>query len=233
MPIFRDSEHLYGVLDAFFSRMREQEAVASALLAGKFVLRFRYKEPEGQVTVDLRGDQLSWQLGEVDLEPDLEMIQRADIAHRFWMGKLSVPRALATRQVVSRGDVAKALKLLPALKPAYPLYATVLEELGESELLHALDEPAAANGGVFRKLRGALSRRLLPRNLHVRWAGVGADGGQDARGRWTWHGSSALAEPRGVAHGHPGSHRDGASDSLRRKGNAQGGHPLQQPRRVL
>jgi 2-oxoisovalerate dehydrogenase E1 component len=165
MPLFRDSEHLYGILDAFFTRMREQEAIASAMLAGKFVLRFRYTEPDGQVTVDLRGDELTWKFGKVDLDPDLEMIQRADIAHRFWMGKLSVPRALATRQVVSRGDVAKALKLLPALKPAYPLYANVLEELGESELLHALDAPASAGGGVFRKLRGALPRRLLPRNL--------------------------------------------------------------------
>jgi len=42
---------------------------------------------------------------ETGLKPDLEMIQSADTAHDFWLGRLNVPRAIATRRVVSRGPV--------------------------------------------------------------------------------------------------------------------------------
>ena len=164
MAFFRDTEHLYSVLDTFFTAMAGEGEIARAMLAGKFVLRFRYSQPDGQITVDLRGDDLVWELGDCTLQPDLEMIQEADIAHRFWSGKLSVPKALALRQVVSRGDVAKALKLLPALKPAYPLYARVLEQMGEQELLHVLDEPSNDQGMVAR-IRGAWPRRLSLRSM--------------------------------------------------------------------
>ena len=108
------------VLDAFFQRLSEMPDIAEALLAGKFVLRFRYREPEGQVTVDLRQAPITWVLGETDLEPDLEMIQSADVSHQFWLGRVNIPRAIATRKVISRGPVAKALKLLPATDESSP-----------------------------------------------------------------------------------------------------------------
>jgi pyruvate/2-oxoglutarate/acetoin dehydrogenase E1 component/TPP-dependent pyruvate/acetoin dehydrogenase alpha subunit len=161
MSTFKDREHLYRVLDAFFTRLAADRKISEAMLAGRFVLRFRYREPEGQVTVDLRGSSITWEFDETELQPDLEMIQSGDIAHRFWMGNLSIPRALATREVISRGPVAKALKLLPALKPAYPLYAEVLRQLGEDALL----EPEATPVGQgwlperwLRDLRGLTDR---------------------------------------------------------------------------
>ncbi len=135
MPVFRDTDQLYEVLGAFFERLMQRADVADALVKGSFVLRFRYTEPEGQVTIDLRSLPITWAFGESDLSPDLEMIQSADTAHEFWLGHLNVPMALAARRVVSRGSVAKALALLPAVEPAYPLYASVLEELGLEELV--------------------------------------------------------------------------------------------------
>ncbi|MBW2529672.1 MAG: hypothetical protein JRI23_36185 [Deltaproteobacteria bacterium] len=144
MSVFCDEAALYRVLDALFSKLAQQEEVAKPLLAGNFVLRFRYTEPEAQVTVDLRGSEVRWECGPSDLEPDLEMMQSGDIAHQFWLGKLNVARALATRQVVARGPVGKALKLLPAVKPAFPIYAEVLRELGLDELLGEADGTEAS-----------------------------------------------------------------------------------------
>ncbi len=169
MTYFQDTEHLYHVLDAFFGRLAGEPELAEAMLAGRFVLRFRYRDPEGQVTVDLREGPITWEFGDSELEPDLEMIQSADVAHKFWLGTLSVPRALATRQVVSRGPVAKALKLLPALKPAYPLYASVLKELGEDQLL-GVAKPGNGNGGrphwrnFMLRVRNTFSRGLRRRS---------------------------------------------------------------------
>ena len=159
MSYFRDADHLYLVLDQLFRRLSQQPEIVAALTAGRFVLRFRYTEPEGQVTVDLRGPGLTWVFGETDLQPELEMIQSADTAHLFWLGRLNVARAIATRKVVSRGPVAKALKLLPAIKPAFPIYLQLLREEGHEELI-----PRAPAAPGWRKrisrAAGEVRRRL-------------------------------------------------------------------------
>ncbi len=177
MPTFRDTDHMYRVLGAFFERVAARPDVADALLAGAFVLRLRYKDPEGQVTIDLREGPLSWTFGESDLSPELELIQSGDVAHQFWLGRLNITGAIATRKVVARGPVSKALKLLPALKPAYPLYAQVLAEIGEEALLPDEEQKASTwsrfMARVTRALRGsgrgaaavdleALNRHLIP-----------------------------------------------------------------------
>ncbi len=159
MPIFNDTDHLYSVFDRFLNRVASEPDVAAGLLAGNFVLRFRYTKPEAQITIDLRDDSMRWELGDSDLEPELEMIQTGDVAHQFWMGSLNLPVAVATRQVVSRGPLPKALALLPAVKPTYALYADVLRELGHGDLL----EPAAPSSSRFAGLRRAarsLGRRF-------------------------------------------------------------------------
>ena len=68
------------------------------------------------------------------------MIQSGDTAHLFWLGQLNVARAIATRKVVSRGSVPKALALLPAIKPAFDLYPQVLQELGYDEMIPREEE---------------------------------------------------------------------------------------------
>ena len=155
MSTFRDTDELYGVLAALFTRLSQEDELASSLLEGELVLRFTYKEPAGSVTVDLREPPLTWTFGDSDLRPDVELIQTADIAHRFWLGRLSVPGAIALRQVVARGSVAKALSLLPALQPAFPLYHQVLAELGRQDLLPPSDE---ATSTWLQRTRAALGR---------------------------------------------------------------------------
>ena len=156
MPIFRDTDHLYQVLGALFDRLSTEPQVANRLLESKLIVRFRYKDPEGIVTVDMRSAPISYRFGESDLEPDVEMIQSGDTSHQFWQGKLNVARAIATRKVVTRGSVPKALALLPAVKPAFHLYADVLRELGYGELLGS--EKKEKRGVRVREKQGWLAR---------------------------------------------------------------------------
>ena len=130
MPVFDSTEQLYDVMGALFERIAATPEIADELLEGKMVVRFHWKEPDGQATIDLRRPPIVYTLGSSDLAPDVEMIQSADVAHRFWLGGLNVPQAIATRKVVSKGSVPKALKLLPAVKPAFDLYREVLREKG-------------------------------------------------------------------------------------------------------
>ena len=153
MPVFRDTDHLYHVLGTLFERVRAEPEVANRLLEGNLVVRFRFTDPEGMATVDLRRAPIAYTLGESDLEPDVEMIQSGDTAHQFWMGQLNVARAIATRKVVSRGSVPKALALLPAVKPAFEIYPQVLRELGYGEMVPEEEKKGwkGREGGKGRK----------------------------------------------------------------------------------
>jgi 2-oxoisovalerate dehydrogenase E1 component len=135
MPVFRDTDHLYQVLGALFEQIAADNEIAERLLKGNLIVRFRFKEPEGSVTIDLRRPPITYTFGKSELKPDVEMIQSGDVAHQFWLGRLNVARAIATRKVISRGSVPKALALLPAVKPAFKIYHQVLDDLGYQQMI--------------------------------------------------------------------------------------------------
>ncbi len=158
MPVFDSTDQLYRVMGALFDDIRSTPGIADGLLEGQMIVRFVWRAPDGEATVDLRSSPITYTLGPSDLAPDVELIQSADIAHRFWLGRLNVPQAIATRKVVAKGSVPKALKLLPAVKPAFDLYRRVLVAQGLEHL--------AAAEAVIRTRRGrpSLWQRLVGRS---------------------------------------------------------------------
>jgi len=156
MSVFRSTEELYAIMGALFERLKEEPEISQRLLEGNMVVRFRWRDPDGEATIDLRRAPIVYQFGPSDLTPDVEMIQSADVAHRFWLGEVSVPRAIATRQVIAKGSVPKALKLLPAIQPAFAIYRQVLRDLGRDDLL-----PRPETARRPSRLRAWMSR--LPR----------------------------------------------------------------------
>ena len=53
-----------------------------------------------------------------------------DTIIQFWTKQLSLPVALATRKIKSRGPIPKALKMLPALKPVYEIFPEYCKKHG-------------------------------------------------------------------------------------------------------
>jgi pyruvate/2-oxoglutarate/acetoin dehydrogenase E1 component/TPP-dependent pyruvate/acetoin dehydrogenase alpha subunit len=152
-------------MGALFERIAATPEIAGELLEGRMVVRFRWKEPAGEATIDLRSPPIAFTMGPSELDPDVEMIQSADVAHRFWLGGLNVPQAIATRKVVSKGSVPKALKLLPAVKPAFDLYREVLREKGLESSIPAVSTGRRRRPGrrFWRKwFRGGASRLRIP-----------------------------------------------------------------------
>jgi len=170
MGYFRDTDHLYQVLGALFERLRHEEAIAARLLESNLIIRFLFTEPDGQATVDLTQEPITFVLGESDLKPDVEMSQSADTAHLFWLGQVNVPRAIATRKIVAHGSVPKALKLLPAIKPAFTIYPEVLRELGYQDLI---PPPKAPTRKSLKAVLGKLFRGK-PRVVEMDYAGLNA-----------------------------------------------------------
>ncbi|MBX9721640.1 MAG: SCP2 sterol-binding domain-containing protein [Candidatus Obscuribacterales bacterium] len=136
MSVFSSTDELQQVMQELWLEIKRTEEMAEKLVASKLVVQFRYREPEGLVTIDCSdGLEMKILVGETDIKPLIEMSMKADIAHEFWLGKVNVPMALMMGKIVSRGPTPKALALLPVIKPAYIIYPKVLEIRGKNTQL--------------------------------------------------------------------------------------------------
>lgn len=133
MGLFEISEKFEEVLGGFFRQVSDTPSVADKLLASKLIIRFTYTDPDVVLVVDCSGDKVDVRPGDTETKAEVEMSMSADIAHKFWFGKVNLMAALTRRQMVAKGPIPKILKLLPAIKPTYTIYPKYLEDNGYSE----------------------------------------------------------------------------------------------------
>ena len=74
-------------------------------------------------------------LGPTEMEPELIMEMKADVAHRFWLGKVNVTMAIARGDIKPTGPVAKLLRLVPLTRTVFPRYRAMLEQDGRADLV--------------------------------------------------------------------------------------------------
>lgn len=130
MSVFGSSEELKNVMLTLWSKIQADSDISEKLLRSKLVVQFRYRDPEGLLTVDASdGIDLKIVWGKIDIKPVIEMSMKSDIAHEFWMGRISVPVAILTGKMVSKGPTPKALALLPVIRPAFDFYPDIIREL--------------------------------------------------------------------------------------------------------
>ncbi len=133
MGVFESQEKFKEVIVGFFNLLGDTPLVADKLMASKMVIRFIYSDPDVAVVVDCSGDKVDVRPDDMDTKVIVEMSMKADIAHKFWYGKVNLTMALTRRQMVAKGPVPKILKLLPAIKPSYAMYPVYLDENGYSK----------------------------------------------------------------------------------------------------
>jgi putative sterol carrier protein len=135
VPYFNDDQEVYRYLGRLFLDLLADEELARQFRTANTVVQYRYRKPESQITVKLlEGEDGQVDLGATQLEPEVVMTMDADVAHRFWLGKVNVTVALARGQIKTKGPVAKILKLVPLVKPVFPRYRAQLEAAGRSDL---------------------------------------------------------------------------------------------------
>lgn len=135
MPYFKDADEVYAYIGKLFEDLMEDEELGSKFENANTVVQYRYRDPESQITVDLRPGGGSVDFGPTELAPEVVMSMEADTAHRFWLGKVNITIALARGQIKAKGPVAKILKLVPLVKPVFPRYRQMLEDGGRTDLL--------------------------------------------------------------------------------------------------
>lgn len=90
---------------------------------------FVHRSPDLVLMLDGRGGatQATWDT----LEPTPDLVFEfpdAETAHRFWLGELDVMTALRERRLTMRGNVLKALALLPSSRSNAAAFRAALDE---------------------------------------------------------------------------------------------------------
>ncbi|MFH1538575.1 MAG: pyruvate dehydrogenase complex E1 component subunit beta [bacterium] len=159
--MFKSKEEMYGIFTPVLEKGFGMEEVANKLHDTGIAMRFNYTEPAGCLVIDCARLPVKWgfdlEYGKVDVDFTLS----GETAHKFFLGRLNVPTAIATRKIIFKGSVSKSLKLLPAMKSLYRLYRESLKEMGREDLLAEEETkrpaPARRRGG----LRDLFSRRAM------------------------------------------------------------------------
>ena len=165
MTPFESKEEFVRIFSTLWDRILRTPSIADRLAGTHLIVRFRFSDFHTDLYLDAKGPRMRfyWDPEEA-ADPDVDMILTSATSHAFWMQRLNVPLAIASRKIIAKGSVQKALKLLPVLKPAFVLYPIVLSEMGKAGLL---DEPAQTvkrwRHSLLRRLRrGAVDRAASP-----------------------------------------------------------------------
>lgn len=139
MAVFRDAAHLYECIGGFFRRAQSDPNLGSKVAAARIKVRFEYAEPEATITVNAKdppsGSGFTVQEGPSEEPVDVLMTMKADVAHRFWLGKVNLVAAVNKGEMKVRGPIQGIIRLLPLLNPAFDLYRAHLKDLGYEDLL--------------------------------------------------------------------------------------------------
>lgn len=129
MAVFKDTQHLYEVLGDLWNYCIKETELGPKLKEFEVSVKFVITEPQGlmHVTHDtvLTGDA-------ANKDATLTIESSGDAAHKFWLKQMTLPVALATRKMKSKGPVPKMLRLLPYLKPVFEKYPQYCEKYGLS-----------------------------------------------------------------------------------------------------
>ncbi len=133
--VFESADVLYDILIEFYELLKETPEIGPKLAQSGLCVQFRYNNPSAIITIDATGDEIQILKGDFDGRPEVTLSMNADFAHKFWHGKANLVSALTRRQVAAKGNVPKAIKLLPILKPSYALYPKFLVKKGLRHLV--------------------------------------------------------------------------------------------------
>lgn len=143
MAVFQSADELYAAIAGYFHKAKFDADIGPKIGKSGLVIRFEYTDPDSAITVDCQrpepeGAYFAILEGSSELQPDVLMTMKADVAHQFWLGKVNLLSALNRRQIVAKGPIPKILALLPAIRPAYEQYPAHLREIGREDLLKAV-----------------------------------------------------------------------------------------------
>jgi hypothetical protein len=134
MPVFADTDEVYKYLGKIFEEAFADPELGPKFAASGVILRLAYTDPKSEITADMPSGKVFYGPDSAP-EPTVQMFMKADVAHRFCLGKVNVGMALAKGDMRAKGPIPKILKLVPLTKTLYPRYKAMLEADGRTDLV--------------------------------------------------------------------------------------------------
>jgi putative sterol carrier protein len=123
MPYFDDAQAVYDRLGRLLQEAAADEELGPRLQELDTVLQYRLRNPDSQVTLQLRAGQArAVELGPTQLQAEVVVGMDADTAHELWVGELNPTVALAKGRILAKGPVSKILRLVPLYGPLIQRY---------------------------------------------------------------------------------------------------------------
>ena len=131
MTTFVNAQQVYDKIGLFLDQITKDPELGPKFVAADTSFLVRYTDPECSMLVDATIDPPVVTMNPDPAAPtEITLDMAADDGHAFWMGNLNMALALAKGRVKVSGPIAKIMKLLPAMRPAFPKYKVFLEERG-------------------------------------------------------------------------------------------------------
>lgn len=137
MAVFSSQQEAEETLQAFLTHITSDPELRPKFVAAATSFRANYHEPDCFVSLVTTVDPPVVKSGDAAKAEDVEvdMYMSTEDGHKFWLGELNIPMAMARRKIKIDGQIGKLLKLLPAMQPAFGMYRQFLAERGlESKL---------------------------------------------------------------------------------------------------
>lgn len=123
MAVFKNREMMEKIYAEIWSQLIRETEIGLKMKEGGISILFRFTDPDMVVYIDEKGA-LFGEAAEAQRAAITESMS-GDTAHRFWLNKIDMTRALASHQIKAKGSATKMLQLLPLLstvQEAYPAY---------------------------------------------------------------------------------------------------------------
>jgi putative sterol carrier protein len=131
MATFANAQQVYDTIGLFLDQITKDPELGPKFVAADTSFLVQYSDPDCAMLVDATIDPPVVTMNpDPATETEISLAMAADDGHDFWMGNLNMALALAKGKVKVTGPISKIMKLLPAMRPAFPKYRAFLEERG-------------------------------------------------------------------------------------------------------
>jgi hypothetical protein len=134
LPTFQTSEEVAEIIGRFLQEIMLDPDLGPKFAAADAKVLITYTKPDLRLLLDCTANPPTVDIDPTDIgEAEFKLNMSADDGHKFWLGKLNVPMALAKRQVKVDGPLTKMMGLLPAIQPAHARYEAFLQANGHED----------------------------------------------------------------------------------------------------
>lgn len=130
MTAFSSADDMYRHFNPYLGALMTDPEIGPKFSAAKTSFRVNYSDPDASMVLDATKSPAEVITGDDAraFSPEVELFMSADDGHRFWLGDLNIPMAMARKKIKIQGSLPKLLGMLPAITPAFSQYKEYCRE---------------------------------------------------------------------------------------------------------